>query len=71
MDDLIEALKIFRKYMNEDEYSPTNCEHDIFRVAYGITPNIMPPIDVRRLRELSFIWDEDLSCWSSFRFGSA
>ena len=30
MDDLIEALKIFRKYT--DAYNPTNCTHDEFLV---------------------------------------
>lgn len=71
MDDLIEALHIFRKYMSKDVYNPTNCEHDIFRVAYGINENMMSREDVDRLEKLSFRWNSDLNCWSSFRFGSA
>lgn len=65
MNDLIEALQIFSKYISEDTYNPTHCEHDKFMV---MAPENVSKEDRKRLDELSFFWNDD--CWNSFRFGS-
>jgi len=70
MDDLIEALTIFKKYIKEDAYAPTHCEHDVFMVCAGIREDAVSAEDTERLEELGFSWDESYDCWSSFRFGS-
>lgn len=68
MDDLIEALKILRKYSNE-KY-PCQCEHDALYV-YGADPEKMSVKDIERLEGLGFIVEEDFEkCFISFRFGS-
>lgn len=67
VDDLIEALTIFRKYGNA--HSPTHCEHDVLIIG-GIGREEMTSLDQDRVRELSFFWDEDSECWRSYRFGS-
>jgi hypothetical protein len=40
MDDLIEALTIFKKYIKADndyaKHAPTHCEHDVFMVCARI-----------------------------------
>jgi hypothetical protein len=64
MDDLIEALTIFRKYGNPR--NPTHCEHDELWVV-GIGP--VNDADAARLDRLGFFWDGE--GWKSFRFGSA
>ena len=69
MDDLIEALSIFKKYMEDVRY-PTMCEHDVLYVCCDRTD--LPEKDVIRLEELGFVPPSGVSeCWSSFRFGSA
>lgn len=68
MDDLIEALKIFRKYANEKW--PTNCSHDLLAIM-GIGKDQISTEDQERLEELGFLWMESEECWGSFRFGSA
>ena len=65
MDDLIEALTIFRKYGNPEW--PTNCNHDELSVC--IDPEIVSDDDKKRLEELSFTPDDD-GGFQSFRFGS-
>jgi hypothetical protein len=70
MDDIIEALNIFRKYM-ESEYEigyPTHCEHDVLFI--NCDKKDIPEEDVKRLEELGFIWMSGDDCWGSFRFGS-
>ena len=64
MDDLIEALKIFRKYT--DAYNPTNCTHDEFLV--NVDPDKVSEEDKIRLGELSFT--PDRGSFSSYRFGA-
>lgn len=79
MKDLIEALKIFSKYYNEDSFHskfPTHCEHDELNLFTDL------PVlegDVARLGELGFHpsgEDEDegedgsRTAFYSFRFGS-
>lgn len=69
MDQLIEALTIFRKYKNE-QY-PTHCEHDVLWIM-GVTKDEVSNEDRDRLAELGFFWsDSDGGAWKSFRFGSA
>lgn len=65
MQDLIEALTIFSKYVNIP--NPTYCGHEVLMV---LCPHEVEEDDRNRLFELSFTWDEDTDCWSSFRFGS-
>lgn len=67
MNDLIEALNIFRKYKNSDY--PTHCEHAILMIA-DITEEVSDE-DKNRLEELGFFWDNEHDCWMSYRFGSA
>lgn len=70
VDDLIEALTIFRKYMNEYGLNfPTHCEHDILMVS--VAEEELAPEDVKRLDELGFRYDSDYSVWASYRFGSS
>ena len=68
MEDLIEALLIFKKYTN-CEY-PTGCEHDVLRVY--VDPADVSVGDILKLDELGFIKDEELGdCFLSFKYGSA
>lgn len=68
MDDLIEALQIFRKYGNPD--SPTHCEHDEMHVC--IHPKLVSEEDTKRLKELGFFPDREYGeGFKSYRFGSA
>lgn len=67
MDDLIEALIIFKKHVGDTRW-PTNCEHDVFMV---LCPWGIPEADAKRLEELSFSWSSEFDCWVSYRFGSA
>lgn len=83
MDDLIEALQIFRKYSNEK--CPTGCEHDTLLV-YGVLVTSVSQSDKNHLKRLGFypgnplidgydgedlIVDGECDTWHSFRFGSA
>jgi len=68
MDDLIEALQIFRKYGNS--HYPTHCEHDVMTVC--INPDDVSEEDILRLDTLGFFASCDSDdCFQSFRFGSA
>lgn len=51
MKDLIEALKIFEKYIGDEKY-PTWAEHDEFGVNCPI--NGMSEEDIKKLDELVF-----------------
>ena len=66
MDDLIEALTIFKKHMPNVGW-PTNCEHDVLLV---VCKKDIPKKDAKRLEELGFLWMDEYDCWGSFRFGS-
>ncbi|WP_455621602.1 hypothetical protein [Parabacteroides sp.] len=66
MKDLIEALTIFLKY--GDPKYPTCCEREELHV--NINPNKVSEEDKNRLDELDFFVNEELDCFSSFRFGS-
>ena len=67
MDELIEALQIFKKYMDADNRWPTHCEHDELFIC-EVNGDVSDE-DKSRLEELSFTQSDDDS-WSSFRFGS-
>ena len=68
MDDLIEALQIFRKYKNS-KY-PTSCGHDVL-VIMDVERDEVSSEDLIRLDELDFFWDEEFDGFASFHFGSA
>lgn len=68
MDDLIEALTIFRKYANPDW--PTHCEHDEMWIM-GIAPDDVSTEDKKTLDGLGFFVDETDDSFKSFKFGSA
>jgi hypothetical protein len=51
LDQLIEALQIFRKYANPT--CPTHCEHDVLTIC-GIEPSQVSDEDKARLEELHF-----------------
>lgn len=71
MNDLIEALQIFAKYLEEKNgHCPTHCEHDVFMVV-DIEEDALSPEDAKRLDELGFHWSGEYDCFCSFRFGSA
>lgn len=67
MDDLIEALQIFRRYTNE-RY-PLNCVHDVLLVTCVSKEEVMNG-DYEKLNKLGFDWMEEYEAWGSFRFGS-
>jgi len=67
MDQLIEALNIFRKYGNPP--SPTHCEHDTLLVM--IDPDIVSEEDKLILGRFGFNVHNEFECFYSTRFGSA
>jgi len=70
MDDLIEAMQIFRKYCKGDEKTPIHCQYDELNVCC-VDRSKMSEEDVERLGDLSFMWTEEGFCFYSFRFGSS
>lgn len=68
MDDLIEALQIFRKYGNP-KY-PTWCEHDVLNVC-DIDMELITTEDQERLDALGFVHDSESESYKSFKFGCA
>jgi hypothetical protein len=68
MKELIEALTIFSKYIEEPDsiYSPTHCEHDVLFV--NVEPDLVSEEDKVKLEKLSFI-PNDVG-FNSYRFGS-
>ncbi len=68
MDDLIEALTIFRKYSSERW--PTRCSRDRLVVCAVSRENVSEE-DIERLEVLDFIWDDREDGFVSFRFGGA
>ena len=66
MDDLIEALNIFRKYGNKD--NPLDYGDDKLRGA--VDPADVSLRDTERLYELCFAPCEERRCFTSLRFGS-
>lgn len=73
MDQLIEALILFRQLAGHNVQFPTNCEHDTLRIYPGVDPANVSPEDMAKLEELGFHLDDEFGddgCWYSFRFGS-
>lgn len=68
MEHLIEALRIFLKYKNEQ--FPTHCGHDWLGIM-GITEDEVSADDKARLKELHFRFNSEYDCWGSSFFGSA
>jgi len=68
MDDLIEALKIFRTVANP--YAPLHCEHDTLYIM-GISKEDLTQENIDTLENLGFYWDDAEEVFYSFRFGSA
>jgi hypothetical protein len=69
IDELIEALTIFKKYLPAAA-SPTHCEHDELMVMVT-TEDTLAPEDEKRLEELGFHKDFGMGLWTSTKFGSA
>ncbi len=71
MKDLIEALTIFLKYLEEGSYEfnfPTNCEHD--KLWINVDATLVSAEDIARLDELSFRVDDEFGGFYSGKFGS-
>jgi transposase len=60
MENLIEALNIFKKYRNIDK--PITCALKTLMIK-EITKKMVSKEDQKRLNELDFKWDEEYSCW--------
>lgn len=75
MDDLIEALKIFSKYLEKDSYDykyPTNCTvHDLLLITAIKEKDTISKEDQTRLFELSFEWNDEYDAYGSYKFGSS
>lgn len=71
MNELIEALMIFSKYLTENDYAykwPTSCYNGEMRVS--VSPNVVSTQDIIKLQELGFQPD---FCWNNFvsvKYGS-
>lgn len=74
MDDIIEALEIFKKYVTDkDSYefrNPFHCEHDILMVT-AVEVEQVSEEDAQKLDDLGFFVSEEYDCFASFRFGSS
>lgn len=68
MKDLIKALTILAKYMDDNVRNPTYCEHDELMVM--VMPEDVSQEDVEQLDKLGFFPSEEDECFKSFRFGS-
>jgi hypothetical protein len=71
MDNLIEALTIFKKYLvvGYHQTYPTACEHDVLIV--NVNPDLVSSEDKKRLEELDFEEDGEYgNAFISFHYGS-
>jgi hypothetical protein len=69
MKDLIEALTILAKYGTGSDY-PTRCIRDYLIADDGVNLNDVSKTDLKRLAELSFVYEDDFNSFASSRFGS-
>jgi hypothetical protein len=70
MEDLIEALRIFKKYVKDDWPFPFHCEHDILMIG-DVEPFKVSEEDTKRLDELGFFVSSEFpDSFVSLRFGS-
>lgn len=67
MDDLIEALQIFKEYLYLPN-DPTNmrCEHETLIVEYGTEESDVSQEHIKKLNELGFFWDESHEAWCMY-----
>ncbi len=74
MNDLVEALNIFKKYIkDEDSFEfkrPFHCEHDILIVT-AVKMDDVSEEDAEKLDDLGFFKSEEFECFASFKFGSS
>jgi hypothetical protein len=71
MTDLIKALTIFQSYLaDENALAPPSWYQGILLVM-DVKQEQVSEEDRARLKDLSFFWNDEYDCWSSFRFGSA
>jgi hypothetical protein len=69
MEDLIKALTILLKYLDDpNAQSPLNCEHDTLWIM-EVSPDDVSDEDHAELLALGFFPSDD--AFMSFRFGSA
>ena len=71
MDELIEALNIFKRYLNKEDYAytwPTNCYNGEMRVS--VHPKNVSDEDELRLQELGFQPDYYYGNFVSIKYGS-
>lgn len=71
MDELIEALNIFKRYLNKEDYAymyPTNCYNGEMRVS--VHPKNVSGEDEIRLQELGFQPDYYYGNFVSVKYGS-
>ena len=71
MEDFLESMNIFKKYMDKEVYTPFQCEHDVLIFTVTNDCDHFEEADIKRLSELGWEWDEEFDCFSSFRFGSS
>lgn len=60
MENLIEALNIFKKYKNNDD--PIMCALRTLMINH-VTKKMVSKEDQEKLNELGFEWDDDYKCW--------
>lgn len=65
-DDLIEAVRIFRRYYS-GKLPPIDCKHDVLFV--DVHPGDMTPEERERLAAIGFVAN-DAGGFHSYRFGS-
>lgn len=68
LDELIEALTIFRKYGNP--VCPTHCEHDTLYIC-GICASDVSQEDIDELDRLGFFVGDEDDMFISYKFGRA
>ena len=71
MDELIEALNIFKGYLTKEDYAykwPTSCYNGEMRVS--VSPKVVLPSDMVRLQELGFQPDFYWKNFVSVKYGS-
>ena len=71
MNELIEALMIFSKYLTENDYAykwPTSCHNGEMRVS--VSPKVVLPSDMSRLQDLGFQPDYHWKNFVSVKYGS-
>lgn len=68
MDDLIEALKMFKE--KGDTHYPFHCEHDTLYMNTEYVADQFSEEELKRLEELGFMWHEGNRYFMSHRFGS-